>query len=325
MFRTFDARIERWPLRTPFRIARGTRTVIDVVVVTLGEDGFIGRGEGTPTARYGETPESVMAQIAGITGAVRGGVDRNTLCRLMPAGSARNAIDAALWDLEAKMAATSPFAQRSAISARTISIDKPDVMADAASKLHAARLVKVKVDDSDPATALRAVRSCLPETTLIVDANESWSMKTLAQMQPVLADLDVAILEQPLPAGADAALAGFEAAVPICADEACHVTADVEALRDRYSFVNIKLDKTGGLTEALSLLEAARGAGMGVMVGCMLGTSLGIAPALRVAARADCADLDGPWWLAEDREGGVVLAADGHVCPPRPGFWGDVA
>lgn len=323
MLRTFDACIERWALRAPFRIARGTRTAIEVVVVTIGEEGFVGRGEGTPSARYGETPNSAIEQIAAMADAVRGGTDRSELRDLMPAGSARNAIDAALWDLEAKKACAPPFALRSKTSAQTVSIDTPEAMGKAASKLRAARLVKVKVDGNNPAACLRAVRASLPETTLIVDANEGWAIKTLAEMQPVLADLRIALLEQPLPASEDAVLAGFETTIPICADESCHVAADVERLRDRYSFVNVKLDKTGGLTEALALLEAARGAEMGVMVGCMLATSLGIAPALRIAAEADYADLDGPWWLAEDRAGGVVIAADGRVASPRPGFWGD--
>jgi L-alanine-DL-glutamate epimerase-like enolase superfamily enzyme len=185
--------------------------------------------------------------------------------------------------------------------------------------------VKVKVDSNNPADCIRAVRASLPETPLIVDANEAWTIQILMEMQPIMVDLGVALLEQPLPANNDAALADFEAAIPICADESCHISTDVEQLRDRYSFVNIKLDKTGGLTEALALLDAAAQAEMGVMVGCMLATSLGIAPALRIAARATYADLDGPWWLQEDRAGGIIIAPDGDVAPPVPGFWGDAA
>ena len=323
MLRAVDARIERWALRAPFRIARGTRTETEVVTVSIAEAGIIGRGESTPTARYGETPDSVMAQVAAATAALRDGADRHALQSLLPPGAARNAIDAALWDLDAKRGGEAPATARTVLSAQTLSIDTPDAMAVAARKLGAARLVKIKVDANDPAACLRAVRANLPETTLIVDANEGWTMPLLARMQPVLAELRITFLEQPLPAREDEALAGFEPLVPICADESCHVAADVERLRGRYGLVNIKLDKTGGLTEALALLSAARGANMGVMVGCMHGTSLSIAPALRVAALADYADLDGPWWLAEDRDGGVLFAEDGAVSPPRAGFWGD--
>jgi len=321
MLRTLDARIERWALRAPFRIARGTRTSIEVVVVAVGDNGFLGRGEGTPTARYGETPDSVLAQIMAIAPAIRSGASRGTLLDLLPPGSARNAIDAALWDLEAKQAGMSLPPGPAVTSAQTLSIDTPSAMGAAALKLAKARLVKVKVDGNDPAACLRAVRASLPLTRLIVDANEGWTMAMLERMQPVLAELGITFLEQPLPAAEDTALARFKSAVPLCADESCHVAADVERLRDRYQFVNIKLDKTGGLTEALALLAAARAAGMGVMVGCMLATSLGIAPALQVAARSDYADLDGPWWLAEDRPGGLVVGDDGGITPPWPGFW----
>ena len=322
MLRSIDIRVECWPLRAPFRIARGTRTQIEVVVVTIGEAGMVGRGEGTPSARYGETPQSVRMQIEAAIPALRSGCDRMALRTLMPPGSARNAVDAALWDLEARLAASIAPVLPPLISAQTVSIDRPEAMAQAARKLARARLVKVKVDAADPETCLRAVRRSLPDTTLIVDANEAWTMPLLAAMQPVLAELGIALLEQPLPAGKDAALEGFTPQVPICADESCHVATDIERLRGLYRFVNIKLDKTGGLTEARALYEAARAAGMGVMVGCMLATSLGIAPALRIAAQADFVDVDGPWWLLEDRPGGLRVLDDGVVMPPQPGFWG---
>ena len=319
-----EAEIEHWALRTPFRIARGTRTSIDVVVATIREGDAVGRGEATPTARYGENPDLVRDQIARAAADICKSADRTALLDLLPPGSARNAIDAALWDLEAKKAGTAPSNAPSLVSAQTLSIDTPSAMGIAAAELAEARLVKVKVDGSDPAACLRAVRKTLPETTLIVDANEGWTIDLLAGMQPVLLELGIALLEQPLPAGEDDALQGFKSAIPLCADESCHVAADVERLRERYDFVNVKLDKTGGLTEGLALVEAARKADMGVMVGCMLATSLGIAPALRLAALADYADLDGPWWLAEDRAGGLRISRDGRVSPPQPGFWGDV-
>ncbi|THG37588.1 N-acetyl-D-Glu racemase DgcA [Sphingomonas olei] len=322
MLRTVRPSIERHALRTPFRIARGVRDSIDVAVVELQHGTVVARGEGTPTSRYGETPEMVIEQIEKTADAIADGADRAALRALLPAGAARNALDNALWDLEARLAGT-PYAPpvKGLVSARTISIDTPDAMAKAALALADARLIKVKLDGNDPAARLRAVRDAAPDAVLIVDANEGWSLDLLRNMEEVLVDCAVKLVEQPLPAGQDAALAGIALRVPLCADESCHVAADVPRLRDLYDFVNIKLDKTGGLTEALELLAAARIAGMGVLVGCMLGTSLGMAPAMRVAALADYADLDGPWWLREDRPGGLTFAADGSVGAPDDALW----
>ncbi|WP_326523092.1 N-acetyl-D-Glu racemase DgcA [Sphingomonas sp.] len=309
-------------LRAPFRIARGVRESVDVVVVEIDQDGVTGRGEGTPTARYGETPEGVFDQVGTAVDAVARGADRQALRMLMPPGAARNAIDCALWDLEARLAGA-PYAPpvTGLVSARTISIDTPEAMGAAARAVADARLIKVKLAGDDPAARLRAVRANAPAATLVIDANEGWSIDLLAAMQDVLVECDVKLVEQPLPAAEDSALAGFVSRIPICADESCHVAADVAGLRDRYGFVNIKLDKTGGLTEALDLLATARGAGMGVMVGCMIGTSLAMAPALRVAAHADFADLDGPWWLREDRVGGLSFAEDGSIGAPSDDLW----
>jgi L-alanine-DL-glutamate epimerase-like enolase superfamily enzyme len=322
MLRTVRPRIERHALRTPFRIARGVRDSIDVVVVELQHGAVVARGEGTPTPRYGETSELVIEQIEKTANAIAHGVDRAALRKLLPAGAARNALDNALWNLEARLAGP-PYAApvEHLVSARTISIDTADAMARAALALADARLIKVKLDGTEPAARLRAVRDGAPDATLIVDANEGWSLDLLREMEEVLIDCAVKLVEQPLPAGQDAALADIAFGVPLCADESCHVAADVPLLRDRYDVVNIKLDKTGGLTEALDLLAAARNAGMGVMVGCMLGTSLGMAPAMRVAAKADYADLDGPWWLRNDRAGGLTFAADGSVGPPSDALW----
>ena len=194
-------------------------------------------------------------------------------------------------------------------------------MAVAAAALADAPLIKVKVDGHEPEACLRAVRAAAPHPAMIVDPNEGWDLALLAELQPLLAELRVAFVEQPLPAAEDAGLAGFEPLVPICADESCHTAAELDMLAGRYGMVNIKLDKTGGLTEALVLLDAARARGFGVMVGCMISSSLSIAPALQLAAQADYADLDGPLWLKDDRPGGVVLR-DGMLMPPANGFWG---
>jgi L-Ala-D/L-Glu epimerase len=323
MLREVTAAIERWPLRTPFRIARGVRTVAEVISVSMTQDGVSGHGEGSVTPRYGESVEGVLAQAEAMAGAIANGMTRSELRQAMPPGSARNAIDCALWDLDAKrgiLTATTPFPP--VVTAITIGIDNPDHMAAAARRVTGAQLVKIKSDGREPEACLRAVRSALPDARLIVDANESWTVAQVEALQPVLHEVGVAFLEQPLPAGDDAALDGFDGLVPICADESCHVATDVDRLRSRYSYVNIKLDKTGGLTEALELYTAARAAGLGVMVGCMIATSRAIAAALHVAARADCADLDGPWWLAKDHAGGVAFATDGVLTPPSAGFWG---
>ena len=310
-------------MRTPFRIARGVRTEVQVIVVSITQDGVTGRGEGSVTPRYGENVESVAAQANAIEAALADGMKRAELQSAMPPGSARNAADCALWDLEARLgdvAIEPPLGP--VATAMTLGIDTPEKMAEAAARLRGARLIKVKVDGREPEACLRAIRPRLPDARMIVDANEAWTMAQVEAMQPVLHELRIEFLEQPLPANEDAALAGYTGLVPICADESCHVAADLDRLRSRYDYVNIKLDKTGGLTEALKLYTEARRMNLGVMVGCMISTSLAIAAAVHVAARADCADLDGPWWLADDRDGGVAIDETGLLTPPRPGFWG---
>ncbi|WP_136163177.1 N-acetyl-D-Glu racemase DgcA [Sphingomonas flavalba] len=327
MLRNLRLLIDRRPLATPFRIARGVRHVADLLVVELEEQGIVGRGEGAPIARYGESVESCVAQLEALRGPIEAGMTRAALGKALGPGAARNALDCALWDLEARRAGTSAAALAAApaagaiVTARTVGIDTPAAMAHAAAALAGEPLVKVKVDANDPAAQLRAVRQAAPDPTLIVDANEAWSPDLLTAMLPVLAELRVMLLEQPLPAGADDALAGLHSATPICADESCHVAADVERLAGRYQAVNIKLDKTGGLTEALALLTAARAAGMQVMTGCMICSSLSIAPAFLVAAQADFADLDGPLWLADDHADGVRLAG-GRLAAPSGDLWG---
>lgn len=316
-----------WPLASPFRISRGVKLSSEVVEVFLHQDGFTGRGEAVPYARYGETIESVLAQIKLVATAVQTGLARTQLAELLSPGAARNALDCALWDLQARRTDSSVAAMLeqtpvpTLTTALTISLDTADAMGRAAAVIADAALIKIKVSADDPASRIRAVRAAAPGARLIVDPNESWDMDLLRAMQAVLVETDVALVEQPLPAAADDGLIGFTPSRPICADESCHVAADLPQLRARYQAVNIKLDKTGGLTEALHVLVAARQAGFQVMVGCMVCSSLGIAPALHVARHADFVDLDGPWWLKQDHADGLRFEA-GRILPAANGFWG---
>lgn len=327
MLRTLQARADRFGLSRPFRISRGVKTVAEVVTVTIAQGDAAGRGEGVPYPRYGETVDGALAAIEAVRPLIEAGAGREELARAMPAGAARNAVDCALWDLEARLAGASvaALAGRPAPapieSAITIGIDAPEAMADAARRAARAPLIKVKVDAEHAAERIRAVRAAAPDPRLIVDPNESWSVGDLERLEELLVAERVDLLEQPLPAAADGALAGRTWRVPICADESLHTRADLDALAGRYSHVNIKLDKTGGLTEALQLADAAKARGFGLMVGCMVCSSLGIAPAMLVAGGAEFVDLDGPLWLAEDRPDGVV-DRDGVLSPPTPGFWG---
>lgn len=323
----FSARHDRFPLERPFRISRGEKTAADVIAVTVRSDGAEGRGEGVPYPRYGESIESVLDQIAAVQPEIERGVRRAELIDLMPPGSARNAVDCALWDWEAKHAGTSvsallgaPLPDRLA-TALTIGIDTPEAMGRAAAAIAGAPLVKVKVEASDPAAAVRAVRAAAPDAALIVDPNECWDEALLRAIMPVLVDCRVAVLEQPVPAADDAWLEGYASPVPICADEAIHTVAELDVVAARYDAVNVKLDKAGGLTAGLELAQATRARGLKLMSGCMVCSSLGIAPALHIARLADWADLDGPLWLAEDREGGITEQA-GWLNPPVAGFWG---
>jgi L-Ala-D/L-Glu epimerase len=327
MLSRFTARIERWPLARPFRISRGAKTeaVVAVVEAQLGDK--TGRGEAVPYARYNETPESVLSQLTVLEQHRPGELTREQLTKLLPAGAARNAVDCALWDLEAQVKGRSvseligqPLPSQ-LITSVTISIDTPEKMAEAARAVATAQLIKVKVDGR-PRAVLEAVANAAPKAKLIVDANESWSIELLHELQPLLARLRIAFVEQPLPVSEDAALVDFKPLVPLCADESLHTTADLDRVAQRYQIINIKLDKTGGLTEALQLLAAARARKLGVLVGCMISTSLSIAPALQVAAAADFVDLDGPWWLAKDREHGVHIDA-GVLSVSAPLLWGN--
>ncbi|BBQ84167.1 MULTISPECIES: L-Ala-D/L-Glu epimerase [Enterobacteriaceae] len=301
---------EAWPLHTPFVIARGSRSEAKVVVVELEQDGVKGVGECTPYPRYGESIASVMAQIMTIGEQLERGITREQLAQLLPAGAARNAVDCALWDLESALAGRSVVKQLgvtlpgTVTTAQTVVIGTPEQMAASAKALYAsgARLLKVKLDNHFICERMVAIREAVPEATLIVDANESWRGEGLAARCQLLADLRVAMLEQPLPVGEDDALETFIHPLPICADESCHTREDLSMLHGRYEMVNIKLDKTGGLTEALALAAEAKAQNFALMLGCMLCTSRAIAAALPLAPQVRFADLDGPTWLAADAQ-----------------------
>ncbi|MGL5969377.1 MAG: L-Ala-D/L-Glu epimerase [Kluyvera sp.] len=301
---------EAWPLHTPFVIARGSRSEAKVVVVELEQDGVKGTGECTPYPRYGESITSVMAQIMAIGEQLEQGITREQLASLLPAGAARNAVDCALWSLECGLAGGDVVTQLGVMlpttvtTAQTVVIGTPEQMAASAKALFdsGATLLKVKLDNHFISERMVAIRQAAPEATLIVDANESWRGDGLAARCQLLADLNVAMLEQPLPVGEDEALENFIHPLPICADESCHTREDLAVLRGRYDMVNIKLDKSGGLTEALLLAAEAEAQGFGLMLGCMLCTSRAISAALPLAPRVRFADLDGPTWLAADAQ-----------------------
>jgi L-alanine-DL-glutamate epimerase-like enolase superfamily enzyme len=323
-----QAQHDSFPLSRPFRIARGTKIAADVVTVTIADGDAVGRGEGVPYPRYGETIEGTLAAIEQVRALIEQGGGRAELLAALPAGAARNALDCALWDLEARRAGRDVAdliggpALRDVPSAMTVAIDTPEEMARAAAAYADAPVLKVKVDRNDPASQIRWVRAAAPKADLIVDPNESWDRSLLEAMQPVLIEALVGLLEQPVPAGEDEWLEGFSSAVPICADESVHVAADLELVARRYQAVNVKLDKAGGLTAALELAQAARARGLGLMTGCMVSSSLSIAPALHLAMISDFVDLDGPVWLRDDRPGGIA-AEGGFLHPPAAGFWGD--
>ena len=306
-----------------FTISRGSRTEAKVLTVTLEKDGVIGRGECVPYARYGETLESVAAEIESLPE----NFDRDALQKLLPAGAARNAVDCALWDFEAKASGQRFWeladlpAPGPEITAYTLSLDTPDNMRAQAQENAHRPLLKIKLGTPDDMLRLEAVRAGAPDSTIIVDANEGWSAEVYAALAPHLVRLGVALVEQPLPAGEDDALLGMERPVPVCADESCHDRASLAGLKGKYDVINIKLDKTGGLTEALKLRAAALAEGYDIMVGCMVGSSLAMAPATLLAQGAVVTDLDGPLLLAEDRREPLIFDAAG-VHPPKAALWG---
>jgi|SRR5579871_4102849 len=324
---TLRVATERWPIAGAFTISRGSKTEAEVVVAEVSDGLYRGRGESVPYGRYGETAEGVSAAIAALAPQVARGLDRADLQTLLPAGAARNALDCALWDLAAKrarrpvheLAGVPPPAAH--VTAFTISLASPNVMADAAAKAAHRALLKVKLGQTGDPERIRAVRAAAPRAELIVDANEGWSAENLAENLATCASVGVTLVEQPLPAADDAALAAIPHPIPICADESVHDRATLAQLAGKYDAVNIKLDKTGGLTEALALAQDAERMGFMLMVGCMIATSLALAPALLLAARARVVDLDGALLLARDRPHGLRYD-DSRVHPAGPELWG---
>lgn len=321
------ASIETFPIAGQFTIARGSKTEAVVVSVALERDGHVGQGECTPYARYGETPETTLAAIEALAPAIADRMTREKLQQALPPGAARNALDCAFWDLEAKLAGTSVAAlagitlQQRIETAFTISLGSPDAMAEAAARAAHLPLLKIKLGAPGDAERLGAVRAAAPNTRLVVDANEGWHVDDLGVLLEVSRHCGVELVEQPLPAGQDAALADIDHLVPICADESVHALHGLEALVGRYDAINIKLDKTGGLTEALAVAKRAEELGLAVMVGCMVSTSLSMLPARLLAAKARWVDLDGPLLLAEDRPGGLVYR-DGVLDTGASALWG---
>jgi len=324
-----SVQIERWPIAGAFTISRGSKTEAVVVTAELRDGGHRGRGECVPYARYGETPDGVAAAIEAMRPALLRGLDRAALQTAMPAGAARNALDCALWDLAAKQAGRPVHelaglsAPQPCLTAYTISLATPAEMAEAAAERAAARpLLKVKLGGGgDDGARIAAVRRAAPNARLIVDANEGWSEAELAQNFAACGQAGVTLIEQPLPEHGDAALAHLERPIPVCADESVHDRNSLDALAGKYDAINIKLDKTGGLTEALALAAEAERRGLSIMVGCMVATSLAMAPAMLLAQCASVVDLDGPLILARDRPD--CLRYFGSLAyPPEPVLWG---
>jgi L-alanine-DL-glutamate epimerase-like enolase superfamily enzyme len=324
---TLDARIERWPIEGGFTISRGAKTEAVVVVAEVRQGDVTGRGECVPYPRYGETPEATLKSILSMKDAVSRGLDRHALQSTMAPSAARNALDCALLDLEAKQGGERIWdclgraAPRPCVTAYTISLGSPETMATATARAAHRRLLKIKLGGDDDEMRIAAVRKAAPDSELIVDANEAWTEANLEQNLAACARAGVTLVEQPLPAGHDAVLARIKRPISVCADESVHDRASLAGLRERYDAVNIKLDKTGGLTEALAMADAAAAQGFDIMVGCMVATSLAMAPAMLLTQQARFVDLDGPLLLKRDRDGG--LRYDGSlVYPPDAALWG---
>lgn len=325
--RTLTVRNESFPIAGRFALSRGAKTEARVVVAEIREGAHRGRGECVPYARYGESTESVRAAIESVRTEIERGLTREALQQALPAGAARNALDCALWDLEAKQKEMPVWflaglrEPKPAITAYTISLDTPEAMARAAARKSARPLLKLKLGRDDPIARAAAVREAAPEAALIVDANEAWNLPLLQALAPALAALKVALIEQPLPAGADKALSGFASPVPLCADESVRDAKSLETLPEAYSVINIKLDKAGGLTEAIKLATAARAKALDIMVGCMVATSLSMAPAFALTRGARFVDLDGPLMLARDRTPAMRYEGS-RLYPAPPQLWG---
>jgi L-Ala-D/L-Glu epimerase len=324
---TLTARIERFPIAGSFTISRGIKTEAVAVLAEVGQDQLIGRGECVPYPRYGETPQATLQTLHELKGAVARGLDRETLQAALPAGAARNALDCAFIDIEAKRADKRAWAllglaePKPCTTAYTISLGAPDVMAAAAAKSAHRPLLKVKLGGDGDERRIAEVRRAVPKCELIVDANEAWTPSNLERHLSACAEAGVTLVEQPLPAHQDALLAKIRRPVPVCADESVHDRGSLEGLCERYDAINIKLDKAGGLTEALAMADEARVLGLQIMVGCMVATSLSMAPAMLLTPFARFVDLDGPLLLAADREHGLRYASS-LVYPSEAALWG---
>jgi len=321
------ARIEHWPIAGSFTISRGAKTEAVTVVAEVSRGGVSGRGECVPYPRYGETPEATLAALLAMQEPLSRGLDRERLQSAMPAGAARNALDCALMDLHAKTAGRRIWdllgrsSPQACITAYTISLASPEAMAEATARAAHRRLLKIKLGGDGDGRRIAAVRKAAPDCELIVDANEAWTSENLEQNLAACAEAGVTLVEQPLPAGKDEALKRIRRPLTVCADESVHDRASLDGLRERYDAINIKLDKAGGLTEALAMADAAQALGFEIMIGCMVATSLAMAPAMLLAQQARYVDLDGPLLLARDREGG--LRYDGSlIYPPEAALWG---
>jgi L-alanine-DL-glutamate epimerase-like enolase superfamily enzyme len=324
---TLSVMVERFPIAGKFVISRGAKTEAVVVMATIEAAGVSGRGECVPYARYGETVESVLAQIDSVRAAMEGGLERAELQSLLPPGAARNALDCALWDFAAKRSGSRVYelaglpAPGVVTTAFTLSVGAPDEMAAAAARESRRPILKIKLAGAGDPARIRAVRAAAPDATLIVDANEAWTEANLEEHLAACAEAGVVLVEQPLPAGHDGALGTVQRIIPICADESVHAQVGLEGLRERYDAINVKLDKAGGLTELLAMVKQAEVLGFSVVVGCMVGTSLAMAPSLLVAGRAHFVDLDGPLLLARDRADPLIF--DGSLIhPPSAALWG---
>ncbi len=322
-----EVRGETWPLAQVFTISRGSKNSADVVVCTLQRDGHSGRGESMPYPRYGESVQEVLQTIESVRSAVEADLNRAELQQLLPPGAARNALDCALWDLEAKTSGQPVYelaalpAPQPVQTAYTLSLDTAEKMGAAAAANAHRPLLKIKLAGQGDLERVAAIRQHAPNSALIVDANEGWTADIVESFAAELAQLGVALVEQPLPAHCDAVLAQLTHPLPFCADESCHIAADLDELVGRYEYINIKLDKSGGLTEALALLQKARALNLGVMVGCMVATSLSMAPAALLASTAEYVDLDGPLLLRADRQPGLRYEGS-TLYPPPAELWG---
>ena len=325
---SFNIHIEAWPLAGAFRISRGTRKVSDVLMVEVNDGNYVGRGECFPYARYGEDIDSVQKQLNSVRSEIEHGLDRQALLNVLAPGAARNAVDCALWDLEAKRAGVRVWdladlpAPEPVTTVYTLGVDEPAIMGERARENSDRPRLKLKMTgDGADLERVRNIHKNAPNARLVVDANEGWTIEQYLEYAPQFKELGVEMIEQPLPSTDDEQLSGVDRPIPVCADESCHDRATLPALVGKYDMINIKLDKTGGLTEALNLRDAALKQGLSIMVGCMIGTSLAMAPGILVAQEAAIVDLDGPLLLAEDRAPGLRFTGS-IIHPPETRLWG---